>query len=842
MQARLIFSALCSMAIVGAWAQTYTPTENGFDVLAGNIHTRVVVYDDDIIRVFKSADGDIAKKRSIPVLMLPATGGFSVTVDADTVRLATARLTVACALDGGRITVARADGTMLIQEKSGGTSMTAVKDGPHSSYKLRQTFTLDSSEDLFGLGQIQDGQLSQRRKTTWLEQGNTRVCIPYFCSTKNYGLYWDNYSPATFSDNGRTCYFESTGTEIDYYVLSGQSSSDVQAAVRRLTGTCPMPALWNFGLYQSKERYESAPEVRKVVQKYRELQVPLDCVVQDWQYWGTDHRRWNAMDFLNVKYKSSWQAMMDSVHNNNAKLMISIWASFGPATEPYKELDAEGKLIPVETYPEGFGVHPYDCYDSRARSIYWKHLYEGLVSKGIDAYWMDSTEPDFVNHSDAEYQAGLNWVSGFGRTWRSLRNAFPYCTTRGVHDHHRDVDGMAGAYTDAATRQKRVAIMTRSGFLGQQHYGVCTWSGDITSSWQTLANQIPAALNFSACGIPYWNSDTGGFFTGDYVQGVNDEAWRRLYMRWTQFSAFCPLMRFHGTNTPREIYQFGQRGDERGDFDQILKYINLRYRMLPYMYSTAWQIATGGSTFMNALAFAFEGDAKARTVKDQYMFGRSFLVAPVLEDKATGRSVYLPETAGWYNFWTGDVCQSGTTRFEGSIDQLPLYIPAGTILPWGPDVQYSTEKKWDNLEIRVYPGADGEFTLYEDEFDNYNYEQGMRSTITMRWNDATSTLTLGQREGSFSGMLQKRTFNIIGISKDHNPADLHAAAYHAIVHYDGSETSVRINPDDTPTGIAAVEVDSKAQAAGSAYTLGGRKASAGDKGIMVTKGRKYVAK
>src|SRR5574344_402615 len=837
MMKKLFLTVICAWAFLNVNAQTFTVTSNGFDAVKSNLHTRIVVYADNIVRVFKSDDGDLTKKRSIPVLMQPATSGFSVNGDTTAVTLTTSKLTVTYTFSNGQVAVSRADGTALLKEKPFGTSMTATTDGTQASYTLKQTFTLDTSEDIFGLGQIQDGCLSQRKKSTYLEQGNTRVCIPYFCSTKGYGLYWDNYSPTTFNDNGRTCYFESTGTEIDYYVLAGQNNAEVLAGVRKLTGECPMPALWNFGLYQSKERYESAPEVRKVVAKYRSLKVPLDCIVQDWQYWGTDNRQWNAMDLLNVKYKSSWQAMMDTVHNNHAKLMISIWANFGTATAPYQELSSLGRLIPVETYPAGYGVHPYDCYDSIARNVYWKYLYNGLVAKGIDAYWMDSTEPDYVAASSSE----LDYMSGFGKTWRSLRNAFPYCTTRGVYDHHRDIDGIAGSLTDNAVQQKRVSIMTRSGFIGQQHYGVNTWSGDVTSSWTTLANQIPAALNFSACGIPYWNSDTGGFFVGTYSTGINDAAWRRLYMRWTQFSTFCPLMRFHGTNTPREIYQFGTEGDEKGDFDQILKYIKIRYRMLPYLYSTAWEISSNDKTFMNALALAYEGDSNARTVKDEYMFGGSFLVAPVLKDSATSRSVYLPQGTKWYNFWTGDTSDAGTVTFQGTVDQLPLYIPAGTILPWGPDVQYSTEKKWDNLEIRVYPGADGSFTLYEDECDNYNYEQGKRTIIPFRWDDATHMLTIGARQGSFDGMLQTRTFNIIGINKDHNPADSHATTFHATVAYDGSEVSVQINPDDVPSGIRSISA-ATVTTSGRMYKINGERATDASKGIIIGNGNKKIVR
>lgn len=793
---------------------SYEQTDDGFDAVRNGLHTRVLIYKDDIIRVFKSYTGDLTQKESLNVLLTPSatvSRNFSVVQDTEgtdsLLVLATAKLRVEYTLRTGQVRLQRADGTPLLAEQEGGTMFMAKKDGIFDSYTLRQTFTLDTDEDLFGLGQIQNASLSQRGRTETLEQGNTKVCIPYVTSTKGYGLYWDNYSPTTFSDTESQTYFQSTGTEIDYYVMAGENSADVLSNLRTLTGECPMPALWNLGLYQSKERYQSGSEVMQVLRRYRQLQVPIDCIVQDWQYWG-DNDYWNALAFLNPDY-SNYQTMINYLHTNNAHLMISIWENFGPSTDAFKELDALGRLIPVETYPSGCGVHPYDVYDANSRDIYWKYLYNGLVSKGIDAYWMDSTEPDYYPASSSE----LDYLSGYGKTWRSLRNAFPFCATKGIYDHHRNIDGIADELTDTTVQQKRVSIMTRSGFLGQQHYGVNTWSGDITSSWTTLANQIPAALNFSACGIPMWNSDTGGFFTGSYG-GVSDDAWCRLYCRWVQFSTFCPMLRFHGTNTPREIWQFGSAGDSKGYYDQILKYIKIRYRLLPYIYSTSHQVSVANRPLMNALALSFEEDADARSVKDAYMFGDQLLVAPVLSDNTTQRSVYLPQgrlsqpvgsaaaaledgTQLWTNFWTGITGLGGrTVKFQSDdVDEIPLYVRAGTILPWGPDVQYATEQPWDSLELRVYPGHNGRFVLYEDENDNYNYEQGQYTEIPMTWDDATRTLTIGARIGSFDGMLSTRVFRIVSVSTEKGTGDAHSTTFDAIVTYTGEEIQVQLPSD-----------------------------------------------
>jgi alpha-D-xyloside xylohydrolase len=770
---------------------SYKKTDNGIEGMIDSLNIKIVFYKDDIVRIYKSYLKSETKK-SLAVIKTPESGiSLNYKETSDSVFVSSASLTVAYCIKKGCVRVKK-NGSNIVDETS--YYMAPTMDGKNNSYILSQSFRHDSGEAIYGMGQNQNGKLNQRGINQSMEQNNMHVCIPYYQSSKGYSLYWDNYSPTSFIDGATSSQFRSTGNEIDYYVMGGENSDSVLANMRTLTGRAPMPALWNFGLYQSKERYQSANEVMAVVRTYRSQQVPLDCVVQDWQYWG-DNDHWNAMNFLNPTY-SNYAAMINTVHSNNAKLMISIWANFGKLTEAYKELNPIGRLIDVSTYPTNCGVKPYDAYSTTARDIYWKYLYNGLCKKGIDAYWMDSSEPDYYgNLTD-----NLDYMSENGGTWRSLRNAFPLAHVGGVYTHHR---------AESALDSKRVCILTRSAFAGQQRYGSNTWSGDITSSWSTLATQIPAACNLSACGIPYWNCDIGGFFVGSYSDPLNNDAWKRLYMRWTQFSTFTPMMRFHGTNCAREIYQFGSAGDANGYYDQLLKYIRIRYCMIPYMYSTAWQVTANGETFMKALPLAFDADKTcvAKDINDEYMFGKSFLVAPVLSDNTTSRQVYLPAGVKWIDFWTGKTYGGGTIITKTApVNILPLFIPAGTILPWGPDVQYATEKAWDNLEIRIYPGKNGIFTLYEDENDNYNYEKGAYSEIPFTYDDTNKTLTIGHQNGSFPKMLQSRTFNIVVVSETNGIGDRHATSFDASVRYDGQEININLNKE---TGITTPTISTK---------------------------------
>ena len=666
-------------------------------------------------------------------------------------------------------------------------------DAGTKTYQVYQPFILDREEAIYGLGQLQNGKMIQRNMTKNLIQGNVEDVSPFFQSTKGYGVFWDNYSPTLFTDNEvETSFRSEVGDCVDYYFMYGKDADGVIAQVRSLTGQAPMFPLWTYGYWQSKERYKSQEEVVDVVRKYRELGIPLDGIIQDWQYWGHNYL-WNAMDFQNPTFNNP-QKMMEDVHAMNAHMAISIWSSFGPMTKPYRELDKKGMLFNFTTWPQSgleswppnmeypSGVRVYDAYNPEARDIYWKYLNDGIFKLGMDAWWMDSTEPDHLDWKPEDMDT-KTYLGSF----RKVRNAYPLMTVGGVYDHQR-----------AVTSDKRVFILTRSGFLGQQRYGANVWSGDVASTWESFRNQIPAGLNFSLCGMPHWNSDIGGFFAGHYNKSWNDDSasknplYQELYVRWLQFGTFNPMMRSHGTDVYREIYKFGKKGEPV--YDAIEKMIGLRYSLLPYIYSTSWEVSNRQSSFMRALMMDFVDDRKVWDINDEYMFGKSILVAPIthaqytpeavvkvseeegwnrdgakktktdaavdfMETKST--NIYLPAGTLWYDFWTNEKHEGGKEiTKETTLDVIPLYVKAGSIIPVGPQVQYATEKPWDHLELKVYAGANGNFILYEDEFDNYNYEKGAYTEIPISWNNASRKLTIGARKGAYEGMLKNRKFAV----------------------------------------------------------------------------------
>lgn len=785
-----IFCALFGLT----FAQNYQRTPQGVKGTTQGVNIEISFYNPSTVRILKSPDGWDYQKESLSVIEKPQSTKLAITEKGDILTVKSNKLTVNLNKKNGQILFSSHTGEVLLKEQENGLAFTDFNDAGVKTFSVKQAFALDKEEAIYGLGILQNGKMSQRNQTKYLIQGNVEDVTPFFQSVKGYGVYWDNYSPTTFSDNNEETSFNSeVGDCADYYFMYGGSADGVVAQMRTLTGQVPMFPLWTYGFWQSKERYKSQNETVGVVEKYRELGVPLDGIIQDWQYWGSNYL-WNAMDFLNPEFPNP-QKMIDDIHDMNAHIVISIWSSFGPHTLQFKELAEKNMLLDFKTWPLSgvdswppnrnypSGVRPYDPYNPEARDIYWKYLNQGLFSLGMDGWWMDSTEPDHMDFEpkDLDNQTYLG-------SFRKVRNAYPLMTVGGVYDHQR-----------AICSDKRVFILTRSGFAGQQRYGSNVWSGDVGSTWEALRYQIPAGLNFSLTGNPNYNSDIGGFFAGRYNDNWSDGTaarnplYQELYVRWMQFGAFNPMMRSHGTDVPREIYNFGKQGEPI--YDAIAKTINLRYSLLPYIYSTSWEVTNKQSSFMRALMMDFVHDKNVWDINDEYMFGKSILVAPIVtaqyttennvavtEDDGWNRTdakgqgkgysvdftqtksskVYLPAGTAWYDFWTNEKQNGGQeiTR-ETTIDMIPLYIKAGSILPMGPKVQYATEKEWDNLEIRVYPGANGEFTLYEDENDNYNYEKGIYSTIDFKWNDRARTLTIEARKGSFPDMLENRKFNVV---------------------------------------------------------------------------------
>jgi alpha-D-xyloside xylohydrolase len=794
---KLLFIAFFSGVIfMTGNAQSYQKTDLGIKTVINSIGIEIQFYGPSTVRVIKWPDGKTFVKESLSVIKTPVKTAFNVNKAGNVISLKSENLKVSLDMVTGKISFSNSSGALL-SEKDGSTSFTDFNDACVKTFTVAQAFTLDKDEAIYGLGQQQRGKMVQRNIKLNMVQGNTDDYIPFFLSVKGYGLYWDNYSPTLFEDTPESTLFKSdVGDCMDYYFMSGENADGVIAHMRDLTGQVPMFPLWTYGYFQSKERYKTQDEIVDVVKKYREIGVPIDGIIQDWQYWGNNYL-WNAMEFLNSDY-SNPKKMIDDVHRMNAHMLISIWNSFGPMTKQYKELDKIGALMDFQTWPQSgsdkwppimdypSGVKPYDPYNPQARDIYWNYLNKGIFSLGMDGWWMDSSEPDHLDFKPSDLD-NKTYLGSF----RKVRNAFPLMTVSGVYTHQR-----------AVSSDKRVFILTRSAFAGQQHYGANTWSGDVTASWDALRNQISAGLNFSLSDIPYWNSDIGGFFLSRFRQKLNDAEYRELYARWIQFGAFCPMMRSHGTDAPREIYQFGQKGDKV--YDAIEKSINLRYSLLPYIYSVSWDVTANQSSMMRALMMDFPKDKQTLDINDQYMFGKSILVCPVTkamyskdtkEDFTTikSRELYLPKGADWIDFWTGDKYTGGQkVSKEAPVDIIPLFVKAGSIIPFGPKVQYATEKKWDNLEIRVYEGANGEYTLYEDENDNYNYEKGVFSTITFSWDDAKKVLTINDRKGTFPGMLSKRKFNVVKVTTGNGTGMDAVVKCDKVVDYKGMKIMVKL--------------------------------------------------
>lgn len=777
---KLFLSLLAVLATLTAGAKS----KNSVKLEAAGNRVQVTFYTPSIVRVVKCPAGKAQSQQSSQVVTMQPQTNFSVKVGERNghVTMTSAKLTVSIDRQTGLVQFLD-NGKNLLKEKA--TTFEPIAQGTDAGrYKVGQTYLLDDGEAIYGLGTVQDGKLSRRGLSKRVEQSNIEDFQNVIQSVKGWGIYWDNYSVAQFDDNASGMSFKAeVGDCADYYMMYGGTADGVNACMRQLSGNVPMFPLWTFGFWQCRERYRSSQELLEVVDKYRNLQVPLDGIIQDWQYWGNNDM-WNAMEFTNKSFADGKQ-MIDRVHQQNAHIMFSIWANFGPATKQHSELAAKGLLYPIETWPtngysrpedKNYRAKVYDAFSGEARQVYWNHL-KTLLGYGADAWWMDSTDPDFFNGKESDYEH----MTAAG-SWRSVRNAYPLVTVRGVYDNQRH-----------ATDSKRVFIMTRSAFAGMQHYGAGLWSGDVQSTWDMLRKQVPAGLNYAMTGCPNFNTDIGGFFCNNYnIKGgpsaPHNPQYQELYVRWMQYGLFCPVFRSHGTNAPREIYQFGHKGEPI--YDAIEQTIRLRYRLLPYIYSTAWQVTSDNGSYQRALIYDFAADRNTWNMGDEFMFGRSILATPILAPQYTKEEIvkvpvtdgqetrsqdgnaidftqtksvtkYLPQGADWYEFYSEQRHEGGrNVTIPTTIDHTVMFVKAGSILPLAPVMQYAQQRAWDDLEVVVYPGADGSFTLYEDEGDNYNYEKGQYATITMTWNDKTRTLTFDKAKGQFPGMLRNRVFKV----------------------------------------------------------------------------------
>ncbi len=916
--------------------------QNGIQFRVGGVVKNVLFYSPGIVRINASLGEPYTTQPSLTVVLTPPEIPFQVKDSEPNLELSTAELRVVVDKKTGAVTFLHLDGSEITRERvDQPAEIKKVTISNQPTYEVKQNFTLSGDESLYGLGQYNQRYMDYRGQQVLMVQTNIGMVVPLLVSTKRYGIMWDIYSKSIFKDDatGASIWAESAPAGIDYYFIFGKTMDGVIAGYRQLTGAAPMFPKSAFGLWMSKERYKTQDRLIEVVKNYRKEGIPIDNIVQDWQYWGSDRDgTWSGMIWNKERFPDPvglTKTLHDELH---VKLMNSIWPSVGNDTDLAHELDAHKlRFEPLHWISKKARI--YDAYSPEGRAIYFKYIKQGLLDVGVDALWMDGTEVEVGGacHDAGKVESdikslGINAMGDFTR----YLNPYSLLTTKGTYEGQR------------ATSNKRVFTLTRSAFTGQQRYAAMPWSGDTNATWVTLQNQIAGGINVGMSGLPYWTQDTGGFFVPGWPGGEKNPAYRELFDRWHQFGIFNPIYRIHGTNIERELYVFKDLDPEV--YKGLIDANHLRYRLIPYIYSMAWMSTDQGYTMMRGLPMDFPDDPAARKIQDEYMFG-SILVHPIttamyrgvrsaattvpgdvlttpegkpgltvayfqgrnfeqavgttvdskvdynwpgpplaeppaglksldnfsgrwqgtltapeegeyeigteaddgerlwLDDKLVvddwsvhpmrfkstkislqkGQKVavkieyfngtrdrglrlawrtpselakgggennlvntYLPKGADWYDFWTNERFTGGQNVSKACpLDILPLYVRAGSIIPMSPVMQYVTEKPDAPYEIRIYPGADAKFTVYEDDNETYDYEKGKRSTYELSWNDAAKTLTLGNREGTFPGMIQERQIHVVladkgqgqGIAEDSNAGQT--------IRYGGKEMQVK---------------------------------------------------
>lgn len=911
----------------------YVRLRSGVQFRVGAVVKTILFYGPATVRVNSNDGRNHWTAKSIVVTAPPVDTAFTVTDAAGTLTVATARLKLSVDKRSGAVRFFDAAGKLYTAEDAARPqSVTPVTISDAPSYAVENRFTLRPDEAIYGFGFADDATINRRGAKLDLIQTNIGIIIPVMVSNRRYGVVWDTYSHMRFADDadGARLWAESAPGGVDYYFMGADTMDGVIGAYRALTGAAPMLPKQAFGLFMSKERYPTQDRLLEVARTFRRERFPLDYIVQDWQYWGGNDGSWSGMTWDKTRFPDP-ERTIAGIHDLHLKLMVSIWPSVGNDTALAKELDRHGlRFAPLHWISKQARI--YDAFSPLGRQIYFKHAKAGLLDKGVDALWMDGTEVE-VSTAMHDAKAAVDDIKSLGRNalgdFSRYLNAYTLMTTQGTYDGQR------------ATSDKRALTLTRSAWAGAQRTAAVSWSGDTQASWETLRHQIAGGVNVTVTGNPYWTQDTGGFFVSGFSGGEKNPAYRELFARWFQYATFNPLMRVHGTNIEREPYIFKTLDPQV--YASLLSAVNLRYRLLPYIYSTAWQVTSAGYTMMRPLAMDFPDDARVHAIDDSFMFGGALLAHPVTRamyhvepepaatvpatalttpdgrpglagqyfegrnfDRPAGRVVdaildkrwpepplqpmppgltrlndfsarwegmleapedgeyelglqgddgvrlfvdgrklvenwasgasrytggkvtlrkgqrvpirieyyqgdgerdlgfawrrpgelravaakageapklavrtYLP-AGGWYDFWTGERLAGGreVTR-DVPLDITPLYVRAGAILPLGPLQQYATEKPDAPYEIRVYPGANGRFTVYEDDNETYAYERGARATYDLTWDDARRTLTIGARQGSFPGMVATRQLNIVIPTQTRT------------IHYDGKPMTVR---------------------------------------------------
>jgi alpha-D-xyloside xylohydrolase len=740
-------------------------TSHGFSATAGKEVLTVTACTDSVIHVVATSDPSTAaspRPWMLDVTQSCPGAQFTFREDAKAARIKTAQVEVILDRGRGSLSFRAASGESLLNE---GTSMPRsyepVELNGDNTYRVTERFSPSITEALYGLGQHQSGMFNYRGATVELGQNNTDVAIPLLISSKGYGLIW-NTAALTDFDNRFPLEVKLTsiaGKSIDYYFLYGPEIDAILHEYRTMTGHTPLLPKWAYGFFQSKDRYVSLDEIREIAQRYRQEHIPLDAIVQDWFWWKTE-----GDPIFNSNYHDVVQDLQ-ALHKENVHAMISVWGLLDPKSETYKILDAKHELVP--------GAHVYDATNPEARDIYWEHLPGKLLAEGWDAFWLDSAEPEeYWPHMGDAILSSRQLAIGNGA---EFTNVFPLVHTLGTQDHWKAQD-----------QSKRVFLLTRSAFLGQQRVGAVVWSGDVYGTYWGLSHQVPAGLNFALSGHPYWTTDIGGYWP-PHDDALADPAFQELFVRWFEYGTFCPIFRTHGHRPHNELWSFDK-------VEPILvSYDRLRYRLMPYIYSLAWKVAADDYTIQRPLVMDWRTDPKTWDLGDQFMFGPAILVNPVLKADATKRNVYLPPAAAWYDFWTGKSFTGGQEiEADAPLDRMPLFVRAGAILPMGPQIEYATQDPAGPIELRIYRGADGKFDLYEDAGDGYEYQQGQHSVTPLRWDDRSSVLTIGLRQGSYLGMIEHHKFRVVLVGNGHGSDVDVTSAPNVEIDYYGKEVQTTV--------------------------------------------------
>jgi alpha-D-xyloside xylohydrolase len=689
------------------------------------------------------------------------------------------------------ITYTRLNGSVITAETGDNKSMNKATIAGIETYNCTTQFKSPADEALFGLGCHPEDSLSinyKGRNQEMLIKYMTGA-IPVMLSTKGYGLLWDNYSASNFygaeANNSQYKYVSESGKMVDYYFFYGPDFDRIIDLYRTATGRAPMYPKWSFGLFQSQDRYKTQAEILSVKDNYRKNHIPVDALVQDWYWWSPLPI---GSHIMNKERYPDPKAMIDELHKANLHAMISIWPVFGSGTNDFNDLKSKGLLTSITW--DNFVTHTFDTYydahNPKARDLYWRQAKDSIINRyGWDGWWVDQCEPDNGTLLDERRQANFSVGKGI-----DYFNTYSLEHAKGIYTGWRkDIAG------------KRVFLLIRQAFAGSQHNAATLWSSDITTTFQSFRNQVPQGINACVSGMPYWTSDIGGYLSRTDPDGIpnwSQPQYRELFTRWFQFGTFCPIFRIHGKG---ERALFSDNWDAKTKAI-LLNYDKLRYRLLPYIYSLSAKVTSDNYTMMRSLAFDFGSDKNVYSIPDQYMFGPAFLVNPVTQQLYTGsnandlpktRKVYLPTGTKWYDFWTGETLNGGQSiNAAAPIDVMPLYVKAGSIVPMGPNVEYATQATSAPIELRIYPGANGEFKFYEDENDSYNYEKGASSTFDLKWNDQSRQLTITARKGTFPGMAKQHKFNVVLVKEGRGVNTAISAKADKTINYDGKPLTVKL--------------------------------------------------